>query len=105
MIKKSLPYCFELLKISVPVTILITILTALRLSDQLTVERLAHWLFIGFLTGGYISGFLFFEFSRYREYYFYNNLGLSKLRLVFTAWMFHLLVSIPLIILMYVFYT
>jgi len=50
-----------------------------------------------FMTGGFLVSVLYFELSRKHEYYFYYNLGISKIRLFAVSYMFNIIVIIPFI--------
>jgi hypothetical protein len=76
-------------------------MVALPSFNALTFNILIYVFMLSFLTGGYLLGVLYFEFTRYKEYYFYYNLGISKLRLIIFAYLFHLIVSIPLLVILY----
>jgi hypothetical protein len=55
------------------------------------------------LSGGFLLSAFYFEISRKNEYYFYYNLGLSKIKLLLTAYLLNVLFIIPIIfILQYV---
>jgi hypothetical protein len=55
------------------------------------------------MTGGFLLSAFYFEISRRNEYYFYYNLGLSKIKLLLTAYLLNFLFVIPVIyILQYV---
>ncbi len=46
-----------------------------------------------FLTGGMILSLIAYEYYYRDEYYFYHNLGLTRTRLVLSAWLFNLGIS------------
>lgn len=54
-----------------------------------------------FLTGGFLVAVLFYESRHKNEYYFYNNLGLTKFRLLIMSYLLHFGVSIPLLYILY----
>jgi hypothetical protein len=55
------------------------------------------------MTGGFLLSAFYFEITRKNEYYFYYNLGLSKIKLLSIAYLLNFLFVIPIIyILQYV---
>jgi hypothetical protein len=55
------------------------------------------------MTGGFLLSAFYFEITRKNEYYFYYNLGLSKIKLLLTAYLLSFLLVIPILfILQYV---
>lgn len=85
VIKKCLNYSFFVLKwnlvISPVVTFFSIILSKSFLHKEITVSDIMYAFTVSFLTGGYLFAALLFELSRSREYYFYYNQGISRLRL------------------------
>jgi len=53
---------------------------------------------LSYFSGGFLLGILFFEIARKQEYYFYYNLGISKLRLVLISYLFNLVIILPFLI-------
>src|SRR5690606_30037138 len=49
------------------------------------------------MTGGFLLAWFFFEISRKNEYYFYYNLGISKLKLLLMSYLLHFIFISPLI--------
>lgn len=102
MIKKCLPYSITVLKLNLLVSIMVTALASVLAmylyENGITLARIIYFFIISFLTGGYLSGTLFFEMVKNREYYFYFNLGFSKLRLIGMTYLFHILLALPFII-------
>lgn len=54
-----------------------------------------------FLTGGFLVAVLFYESRHKNEYYFYNNLGLTKFRLLIMSYLLHFCISIPFMYILY----
>lgn len=98
MIRKILPYCFLVFKLDLTLSFLATFITATLIHKVITFNLLIYFFMLSFLTGGFLLGILYFEFARNREYYFYYNLGISKLRLILTSYLFHLFIAIPILI-------
>jgi hypothetical protein len=102
MIRKSLPYCIPVLIMNLILSPIATFFAILFLSSflekEITLSGVLMSFIISFLTGGYIFGILYFELARKREYYFYYNLGISKLRLILTTYLFHIILIIPVLI-------
>jgi len=58
---------------------------------------------IWILTGGFFLSAFYFEVTRKNEYYFYYNLGISKMKLILLTYSLHLIFVAPLLyILQYV---
>ena len=96
MIKPYLVYNNQIIKLSLLVSLLATFLAVMLNQNGITLSGLIIRFLIGFLTGGFLSGILFYNMLRKREYYFYYNLGISKLRLILVSYSFHLIISLPL---------
>jgi hypothetical protein len=47
------------------------------------------------MTGGFLISAFYFEITRKNEYYFYYNLGLSKLKLFLSAYLLTFVLAIP----------
>jgi len=55
------------------------------------------------MTGGFFLSAYYFEITRKNEYYFYYNLGISKVKLLLLTYSLHLIFILPLLfILQYV---
>lgn len=52
------------------------------------------------MSGGFILSAFYYEFSRKNDYYFYYNLGMSKVKLMMNAYLLNFLIFIPVIILL-----
>jgi hypothetical protein len=107
MIRPYILYFKTILKTNALVSIPLTILFALPSLSGSTLHSLFYlgissyivWL----MTGGFLLSLLYFHFSRKNEYYFYYNLGLTKVKLIMIAYLFHLVIITPfLLILFYV---
>jgi hypothetical protein len=46
-----------------------------------------------FLTGGMLLSLIAYEYYHRNEYYLYHNLGLTRVRLILTTWLFNLGIS------------
>jgi hypothetical protein len=49
------------------------------------------------MTGGFFLSAYYFEITRKNEYYFYYNLGISKVRLWLLTYLLHLIFILPLL--------
>ena len=96
MIVPYLIYNNQIIKLSFFVSLLATFLAVVLNQHGITLSGLIITFLIGFLTGGFLSGILFYNMFRKKEYYFYYNLGISKLRLILISYLFHLIISLPL---------
>jgi hypothetical protein len=103
MLKKILPYFYQVLMIDLLISPISTFFFIILVKSyfpeiEISLSTVLVYFVISFLTGGYLLGVLFFELARKNEYYFYFNLGISKLRLVLTTYLFHIILIIPLLI-------
>jgi len=103
MIKKYIPYSWQVLKLNLIVTPIATffgtILSKSFSEKGASPDSILYLFMISFLGGGFLLGVLYFELTKSREYYFYYNLGISKLKLVLMTYLYHIILSIPIIIL------
>lgn len=107
MIKLFLPYNKTILKVNLAFSILLTILSGLLFffakSSHSFTHRLLQYYVVWVLTGGFLLAVYYFEISRKNEYYFYFNLGIGKIRLIFLAYCLNVIFVLPLIfVLLYV---
>jgi len=98
MIRKTLPYCLFVFKLDLLISLLTTFISAPLSPEGITFDLLSYFFILSYLSGGFLLGILYFEFARKQEYYFYYNLGISKLRLILTSYLFNLVLSMPLMI-------
>jgi len=96
MIRPYLIYNNQIIKLSLFVSLLATFLAVVLNQNGITLSGLIIIFLIGFLTGGFLSGILFYNMFRKKEYYFFYNLGISKLKLILVSYLFHLIISLPL---------
>ena len=106
MIKKFLPHFLPVLAINViasPITTFIFLGLAkfFKPEFEITLSTILARFVINFLTTGFILGVVFYELGRKNEYYFFYNLGISKLRLILTTFLFHIIIMIPILIVAY----
>lgn len=52
------------------------------------------------MTGGFLISAYYFEITKKNEYYFYYNLGLSKIRLLLVAYVLHVISVLPLLLIL-----
>jgi predicted small secreted protein len=53
------------------------------------------------MTGGFLLAILYYNFSRKNEYYFYYNAGIGRVNLIVGAYLFHLILAVPLLIIIF----
>jgi hypothetical protein len=105
MIRIYLLYFKSVLKTNALVSIMLTILSLL-LSFNETTHHSAFYIVISsyiiwIMTGGFLLSFLYFQISKKNEYYFYYNMGLSKVKLVVIAYLFHFIIISPFILILF----
>jgi len=98
MIKAYFPFCIHVFRFSLLVSIVTTLISTAVAMKGISLNLILYWFIISFLSGGFLIGFLSFEFSHKREYYFYFNLGISKSKLLLFAYSFHILICVLIII-------
>ena len=98
MIKKTIPYCLLVFKIDLLVSIAATVITSTLSPKGITFESMSYIFMLSYFSGGFLLGIFFFEIARKQEYYFYYNLGISKLRLVLISYLFNLVIILPFLI-------
>jgi hypothetical protein len=103
MIKRCLYYSFFVLKWNIVLSPVATFF-AISLSKSLpgkevTINDIIYIFIVSFLTGGYLFGAMIYELSRSREYYYFYNLGISKVRLFLVTYALHLIISTAIILL------
>lgn len=103
MIRLFLFYCKSILKtnliFSILFTVLKVVLTLEKTTDNFPYSLVLSSLIVSLLTGGFLISILYFQVSRKNEYYFYFNLGISQVKLIGVAYLFHLILVTPLLIL------
>lgn len=115
MTRLLLPYNKTILKINIIFSTVLSIISdivikitsasvGLEDKDPQSTLHLAIWYYIVWLmTGGFFLSAFYFEIARKNEYYFYYNLGLSKIKLILFTYLLHILIILPfLFILQYV---
>jgi hypothetical protein len=102
MIRIFLPFTFQILKLNLAISPIVAFFGVLLskpfLETEISPDRFIYLFLLSFCSGGFLVGLLFFEFSKYREYYFYYNFGISKIKLISVAYLFHLLIAVVIII-------
>lgn len=115
MMNLFLPYNKTILKINIIFSIILALISSLFIkviSESLALKEktphsilhLAIWYYIiWIMTGGFLLSAYYFEVTRKNEYYFYYNLGLTKIKLILFAYILHIIFILPLLyILQYV---
>jgi hypothetical protein len=106
MIKKYLPYFNVVLTINLVFSPIATIFSTLiskpfLIEQEITLHKVISTFILFFSTGGFLIGATYYELARKNEYYFYYNLGISKIRLIFINYLFHVILMIPFLIFAY----
>lgn len=104
MTRLLLPYNKTILKLNIIFSIVLTFISSLSfiLKESghsfvyLTIAYYSFWI----MTGGFILSAFYFELSRKNEYYFYYNLGISKIKLLLFAYTLHAVFVLPLLIIL-----
>jgi len=104
MISLYLLYFKGILKTNIILSVLFTMSSLLYLNIGNTLGSLVEYVLrcfiIAMMTGGFLFGVYYFEITRKNEYYFYYNVGLTKAKLLLMAYLFHLVVMIPFLIIL-----
>jgi hypothetical protein len=107
MTRLLLPYNKTILKLNIVFSIVLTFLSSLAFLSKksshspafLIIALYTFWI----MTGGFFLSAYYFEITRKNEYYFYYNLGISKIKLLLLAFSLHILFILPfLYVLLYV---
>lgn len=107
MIRLLLPYNKTILKTNIIFSVFLTMLSGLLFLAKTSTHSPAYIIIFSFivwiLTGGFLLSAFYFEVTRKNEYYFYYNMGLSKIKLLLTAYLLNFLFVLPILyILQYV---
>jgi hypothetical protein len=105
MIRLFLPYNKTILKRNIIFSIFLTMLSSLVFLARPSPHSPAYIIIFSFIvwimTGGFLLSAFYFEISRRNEYYFYYNLGLSKIKLLISAYLLNLIIVVPLLYIMH----
>jgi hypothetical protein len=105
MIKLCLLFNKTIFWTNVPVSVLLTILASLLAIDPKIEHSVIFILIFIFIlcimTGGFLLSIFYNHLYRKNEYYFYYNFGLSKLKLISAAYIFHFVFITPLIVILF----
>ena len=105
MIRLLLPYNKTILKNNLILSVFLSILSILRFLALPTRHSIAYLIIFIYtawiLTGGFLLSASYFEMTRKNEYYFYYNLGISKIKLILTAYLLNFIFVVPLLIALY----
>ena len=104
MTRLLLPYNKSILKTNIALSVILTLLSAMVFLAKesphsplyLVIFLYVFWL----MTGGFLMSAFYFNISRKNEYYFYYNLGLSKLKLLLFTYALHAILILPLIVIL-----
>jgi hypothetical protein len=101
MIRLFLPYNKTILKTNIVFSVFLTMLSGLlfltKTSPHSPVYIIIFAFIVWIMTGGFFLSAFYFEISRKNEYYFYYNMGISKIRLLLNAYLLNFLFVIPII--------
>lgn len=104
MISLFLPYNKTILKTNIIFSIFLTMLSGLlfltKTSSHSPIYIIIFSFIVWIMTGGFLLSVFYFELTRKNEYYFYYNLGLSKIKLLLTAYLLNFLFVLPIIYLL-----
>lgn len=104
MIRLFLPYNKTVLKTNIIFSIFLTLLSSLILlaipSPHSPTYIILRSFVVWIMTGGFLLSAFYFEITRKNEYYFYYNLGLSKIKLLFTAYLLSFIFVLPVLVFM-----
>ena len=107
MTRLLLPYNKTILKLNIIFSLVLTFLSSLLFLSKksshspifLIIAFYAFWI----ISGGFFLSAYYFEITRKNEYYFYYNLGISKIKLLLLTYSLHIIFILPLLyILQYV---
>jgi hypothetical protein len=105
MINLYLLFNKSILKTNVTVSVLLTILSLLVSFDQKIEQSVIFILISSFvvwiMTGGFLLSLFYHHLSRKNEYYFYFNLGLTRLKLIGAAYLIHFVLITPFLVILY----
>ena len=101
MTKLFLPYNKTILKTNIYFSIILTLISRLIFLNIPSKHSpiflaIAYYIF-WIMTGGFFLSAYYFEITRKNEYYFYYNLGLSKIKLLLITYLLHLIFILPLL--------
>jgi len=109
MYRLFLPYNKTILKLNIVFSIFLTAISisasksALAIfSDSVKTHPSPVYLILGsylfwILTGGFLMSAYYFEIARINEYYFYYNIGLSRIRLLLFTYLLHIIIVVPIL--------
>src|SRR5450759_2497298 len=104
MIRLFLPYNKTILKTNIIFSIFLTLLSSLlfltRPSPHSPTYIIIFCFIVWIMTGGFLLSAFYFEITRKNESYLYYNLGLSKIKLLLTAYLLNFLFIIPILYIM-----
>ena len=105
MIRLFLPYNKTILKINIIFSVFLTVLSSLVFLARPSPRSPAFIIICSFIvwimTGGFLLSAFYFEISRRNEYYFYYNLGISKIKLLISAYLLNFIIVTPLLYIMH----
>jgi hypothetical protein len=104
MIRLFLPYNKTILRTNIVFSIFLSLLSSLILlampSSHSQTYIILRSFVVWIMTGGFLISAFYFDITRKNEYYFYYNLGLSKIKLLLNAYLLSFLFVIPIIFLL-----
>jgi len=109
MTRILLPYNKTILKLNIIFSSILALISSVIIKTTSDLVGLAEkdppswlhlliWYFIIWvLTGGFFLSAFYFDVTRKNEYYFYYNLGISKIKLFLLTYSLHLIFILPLL--------
>lgn len=99
-----LPCYRKILKTNLILSVVLSLLSLLAMPDFSKYTPLHFFLLcfiVWILTGGFMLTAYYFELTGKNEIYFYYNLNLSRLKRIGIAYLMHVIIAIPLLIILY----
>jgi hypothetical protein len=104
VIRLFLPYNKTILKTNIIFSLFLTLLSSVILLSMPSTHSATYLILrsyvVWILTGGFLLSAFYFEITRKNEFYFYYNLGLSKVKLLFSAYLLSIVAVIPILFIM-----
>jgi len=101
MTRLFLPYNKTILKLNIVFSIVLTFLSSLAFLSKKSSDSPIYLIIVFYIfwimTGGFFLSAYYFEITRKNEYYFYYNLGISKIKLLLLTYSLHFIFILPLL--------
>ncbi len=112
MTKLLLPYNKSILKTNIVFSLILAFISTLisgiyskllsapeKQLQSILHQFTGHYV-VWILTGGFLLSAFYFEVTRKNEYYFYYNIGLGKMKLLYYTYALHLIFIVPILSIM-----